>query len=84
MKRTPPLQHKHNSGHTPSKLPALLAESHLTHLESVVRFLSGTDRLSAPKLGRHYWVERVNALEENYALVISQKQRLLHLQNLLS
>ncbi len=60
-----------------ARQPASLVDSQLQHLESVVVFMTREDASSASHaLDQEYWEKRVRALEENYELLASQKQRM--------
>lgn len=75
---------KHKTAISMSSLPAHLAEPQLVHIERVVRFLSASNAPKVPGLGRDYWIQRLEVLDQTFALVISQKRRVRDLRDLLA
>jgi hypothetical protein len=59
------------------KLPAVLADAEIAHLEGVVSYLFNTQSQDLPKyLVSSYWIARVAAIGERFELVPTQVRRL--------
>ena len=59
------------------KLPARHADSEIAHLETVASYLLNTDYRELPDyLGSAYWIARAVSIEEQFELVLPQRQRL--------
>ncbi|MDR6477298.1 hypothetical protein ABIE53_001164 [Burkholderia sp. OAS925] len=59
------------------KLPAMLADSEIAHLETVASYLLNTEYRELPGyLGPAYWIARAVSIGEQFELVLPQRRRL--------
>ena len=59
------------------KLPAMLADSEIAHLETVASYLLSTEYRELPGyLGPAYWIARAVSIGEQFELVLPQRRRL--------
>ena len=59
------------------KLPAMLADSEIAHLETVASYLLNIEYRELPGyLGPAYWIARAASIGEQFELVLPQRRRL--------
>lgn len=58
------------------KLPAVLADAEIAHLEAVVSYLFNSQEQDLPEyLDSSYWIARVDAIDQRFQLVPAQVRR---------
>jgi len=71
------LQRKDASATPCRKLPAILADSEIAHLENVASYLLNIEYWELPDyFGPRYWIARAVSIEEQFDLVLPQRRRL--------
>lgn len=74
------LQRKDASATPCRKLPAILADSEIAHLETVASYLLNIEYWELPDyLGPRYWIARAVSIGEQFELVLPQRRRLTRL-----
>jgi hypothetical protein len=59
------------------RLPAMLADAEIAHLEAVASHLLNTGYRGLPGyLGAAYWIARVESVDKRFRLVLTQQRRL--------